>query len=225
MFRNQKVSLVVPAYNEAANLPRTIRRHLGTAKNAHMRKTGLSTAAMAIELLLVAPIRLSNLCRLHLDHNFIKVGDRVHLFIPKEEVKNRTDLEFELLPETVTLLDWYVVSYRRADLQNRYLFVGKGLDHKDLNTLRLQIMETVKTFTGLTVNPHLFRAIAGTIYLQAYPGAYEVVRQVLGHSNIATTTRFYTGQEERRARRHFIGEIQKLRQQPVVMPGRKGRKL
>jgi integrase len=207
-----------------ANLPRTIRRHLETAKSAKARKKGLSTAAMAIELLLVAPIRLSNLCQLHLDHNFIKVGDRVHLFIPKEDVKNRTDLEFELLPETVALLDWYVSSYRKADLQNRYVFVSKGLDHKDLNTLRLQIMETVKTFTGLTVNPHLFRAIAGTIYLQAYPGAYEVVRQVLGHRNIATTTNFYTGQEERRARQHFIGTIQKLREQPAVKPGRKGKK-
>ena len=207
-----------------ANLPQTIRRHLGTAKNAHMRKTGLSTAAMAIELLLVAPIRLSNLCQLHLDHNFIKVGDRVHLFIPKEDVKNRTDLEFELLPETAVLLDWYVANYRKADLQNRYLFVGKGLDHKDLNTLRLQIMETVKTFTGLTVNPHLFRAIAGTIYLQAYPGAYEVVRQVLGHRNIATTTNFYTGQEERRARQHFIGTIQKLREKLVAVTKTKARK-
>lgn len=206
------------------NLPQTIRRHLETAKNANMRKTGLSTAAMAIELLLVAPIRLSNLCQLHLDHNFIKLGDKVHLFIPKEDVKNRTDLEFELLSETVTLLNWYVANHRKAEPQNRYLFVGKDHDHKDHNTLRLQIMETVKAFTGRTVNPHLFRHIAGSIFLHQHPGAYEVVRQVLGHRSIETTTRFYTGQEERRARKHFIETVQKLRETPVVVVKSKRRK-
>lgn len=206
------------------NLPRVIRRHLEMAKSTHMRKTGLSTAAMAIELLLIAPIRLGNLCELHLDQHFVRVGDKTHLVVPKEDVKNSVDLEYEMPAETMELLDWYVANYRKADLQNRYLFVGKSLDHKYLNTLRLQIMETVKTFTGLTVNPHLFRAIAGTIYLQAYPGSYEVVRQVLGHRNIATTTRFYTGQEDRRARQHFIGTIQKLREKPVAVTKTKGRK-
>ena len=204
------------------NLPQTIRRHLETSKNANMRKTGLSTAAMAIELLLVAPIRLSNLCQLHLDDNFIKVGDKVHLFIPKEDVKNRQDLEFELLPETVALLDWYKANHRKADPQNRYLFAGEGLTHKGLNTLRTQIMETVKAFTGLDVNPHLFRHIACSIYLSKNPGAYEIVRQVLGHRNISTTTNFYAGQEERRARQHFIGTIQKIREKPIAATKARG---
>lgn len=194
-----------------ANLPQSICRHLETSRNTSMRKAGLSTAAMAIELLLVAPIRLSNLCQLHLDHHFIKVGKKIHLFIPKEEVKNRMDLEFELPPQTVQLLDWYVSTYRKAEAHNRFLFASESVHHKKSNTLRTQIMKTVKSFTGFTVNPHLFRHIAGSIYLHENPGAYEVVRQVLGHRNIATTTSFYTGQEERRARQHFIGVIQKLR--------------
>ena len=196
---------------ELVMLPQTIRRHIETSKNAKTRKTGMSSAAIAIELLIVAPIRLSNLCQLHLDRNFIKVGDKVHLFIPKEEVKNRQDIEFALPSETVALRDWYVTNCRKAEPENRFLFVGAGPGHKDLNTLRLQIMETVKAFTGLTVNPHLFRHIAGSIYLQEHPGAYEVVRQVLGHRNIATTTKFYTAQEDRRARLHFIETVQKLR--------------
>ena len=205
-----------------ANLPRTIRRHLERAKSANMRKTGLSTAAMATELLLMAPMRLGNLCGLHLDRHFLKVGDKTHLVVPKEDVKNTVDLEYELPAETMEFLNWYVGTHRKAEPENRYLFADQGMGHKSLNTLRLQIMETVKTFTGLTVNPHLFRAIAGTIYLQAYPGAYEVVRQILGHRNIATTTKFYTGQEDRRARAHFIKTVLKLREQPAVELGGKG---
>ena len=179
---------------------------------------------MAIELLLVAPMRLGNLCGLQIDRHFIKVGDKTHVVVPKEDVKNSVGLEYELPAETMELLDWYVGNHRKAEPQNRYLFAGEGLTHRGASTLRQQTMQTVKAFTGLTIHPHLFRAIAGTIYLQAYPGAYEVVRQVLGHRNIATTTNFYTGQEERRARQHFIGTIQKLREKLVAVTKTKARK-
>ncbi|MEO8656240.1 MAG: hypothetical protein ABI409_19110, partial [Ramlibacter sp.] len=112
------------------NLPRTIRRHLETASSAKARKTGLSTAAIAAELLIVAPLRLGNLCQLHLDHHFIKVGDKTHLVVRKEDVKNSVDLEYELPPETLELLDWYIRHHRKADPQNRFVFAGDGLSHR-----------------------------------------------------------------------------------------------
>lgn len=206
------------------NLPQSVRRHLETVSSAKARKTGLSTAAMAIELLLVAPMRLSNLSQLHLDRSFIKVGEKTHLVVPKEDVKNTVNLEYELPRKSVEFFDWYVGNHRKVDPQNRYLFAGEGFAHKSASTLRQQIVGAVKAFTGHTVNPHLFRAIAGTILLRAYPGAYEAVRQVLGHRSIATTTRFYTGQEERAARRYYSGAIQRLREQDPVKPNGKGKK-
>jgi hypothetical protein len=109
-----------------ANLPSTIRRHVETQRSANARKTGLTTAAMAIEILLNAPLRLGNLCALHLDRNFIKVGKKTHLFIPKEDVKNYRDLDFELPDETIAMLEWYVTHHRKADPENRYLFAGGG---------------------------------------------------------------------------------------------------
>jgi hypothetical protein len=105
---------------DIANLPWTIRRHV---------ETGLTTAAMAIEILVNVPLRLGNLCQLHLDHNFIMVGKKTHLFIPKEDVKNGVDLEFVLPDETVSMLDWYTSHHRKADPQNRYLFAGEGRSH------------------------------------------------------------------------------------------------
>jgi integrase len=206
------------------NLPRTIRRHVERAKSATVRKTGLSTAAMAIEILVNAPMRISNLCQLHLDKNFIRVGDKTHLFMAKEDVKNVVDLEFELPPETVAMIEWYMASYRKADPQNRYLFAGRGLVHKAPNTMRSQLMGAIKAFTGHTVNPHLFRAIAGSIYLDANPGDYETVRSVLGHGSINTTARFYAGHMDRRARQHFVSTVTKLRQVPGGEVGKKGRK-
>ncbi len=194
------------------NLPEKIRRHVETTKSARARQTGLSTAAMAIEILVNVPLRLGNLCQLHLDRNFIKAGKKTHLCIPRQDVKNGVALEFVLPDETVAVLDWYITHYRKVDPENRYLFAGEGGSHKVANTLRSQIMETVKTFTGLTVHPHLFRSIAGSLYLDANPGDVETLRQVLGHKSINTTARFYAAHMARKAQQHFTDTVRKLRE-------------
>jgi integrase len=73
-------------------------------------------------------------------------------------------------------------------------------------------METVQTFTGLTVHPHLFRSIAGSLYLDANPGDIETLRQVLGHKSINTTARFYAAHMARKSQQHFTDTVRKLRE-------------
>jgi site-specific recombinase XerD len=63
----------------------------------------------------------------------------------------------------------------------------------------------------LRVNPHLFRHVTAKLYLDQNPGSYEVVRRVLGHRSIDTTTAFYTGLETSAAVRHFDETILHLR--------------
>ena len=199
------------------DLPRSIRRKVETSKSANARKKGLSTAALAIEILLIAPLRMANLAALHLDRHFRKVGNQLHLVIPKEEVKNSVELEFILPSETVEMIDWFVANHRKADPRNRYLFAGEGLDHKCHSTMAVQIAGTVKSFLGLSVHPHLFRHIAATIFLKANPGQYEPVRLVLGHQRIETTTAAYAAQEETSARVHFAKTVLNLRRQSTEM--------
>jgi hypothetical protein len=43
------------------------------------------------------------------------------------------------------------------------------------------------------------RHLAGFLWLNAHPGQYEAVRQLLGHKNIETTIRFYSGAEKTKA--------------------------
>ena len=66
--------------------------------------------------------------------------------------------------------------------------------------------------TGIEVHVHLFRHIAAKMYLDAHPGAYEVVRRVLGHKSMDTTTEAYTGLESAAAGRHFDNTILALRE-------------
>ncbi|NDB69993.1 MAG: hypothetical protein EB015_18725 [Methylocystaceae bacterium] len=54
---------------------------------------------------------------------------------------------------------------------------------------------------------HLFRHAGGKIFLDSKPGQYEVVRRVLGHKSLATTTSIYTGAETRSAGQLFAQVI------------------
>jgi integrase len=66
--------------------------------------------------------------------------------------------------------------------------------------------------TGAEFNPHLARHFAARNFLQANPGQYEIVRQVLGHKDIKTTTTFYTGDEGEAAAEHFDRTVLRDRQ-------------
>ena len=66
-----------------------------------------------------------------------------------------------------------------------------------------QITDRVEDATGLRLTVHQFRHAAAAIYLRHHPGAYEVVKRLLGHRNIQTTINFYVGLETTQANQEF----------------------
>jgi site-specific recombinase XerD len=163
--------------------------------------------------------RIGNLAKLDLEQNIIYPGrgNAVHLAIDQENVKNRQSLEFPLPAESVELMERYLREFRPllAPAGSTALFPGgKGLP-KTTRTLRQQITDTVHYYTGLRVNPHLFRHAMGKLFLDANPGQYEVLRRVYGHKSIYTTSRYYTGQETAAAVRLFDHTILRLRKERV----------
>jgi site-specific recombinase XerD len=128
-------------------------------------------------------------------------------------VKNDEALEYPLPQSSVELIGRYLSQFRPAlaPAGGTALFPGGSQGCKHGNTLREQIVDAVFTYIGMRVNPHLFRHIAAKLFLDANPGSYEVMRRVLGHRSIETTTAFYTGLETAAAVRHFDATILKLR--------------
>jgi site-specific recombinase XerD len=122
-------------------------------------------------------------------------------------------MDFELPAETADILSWYVREYRPVLLKQPTdaLFPGAGTGPKSSGALATQISKTVFKYTGLKVNVHLFRHAGGKIFLDARPGQYEVVRRVLSHRSITTTTSFYAGAETRAAGQYFASVIAERR--------------
>ena len=171
--------------------------------------------ATAIGILTMAPIRIGNLSDLDLERDLIRPGrgKQLHIVLSAEQAKGGMPLEYRLPAPSVELIERYVEKFRPrlAHPRGTALFPGKGGGAKAITTLRKQISDTVHSYTGLKMNPHLFRHAMSKIFLDQNPGEHEVVRRVLGHKSIDTTTSYYTGLETAAAVRHFDATILKLK--------------
>ena len=208
-------------------LPDTIRQHVERDKRAPAQKAVLAQVAAAIALLQATPIRKANLCAIDIHRHLKPQRKGVHLVISESETKNRHPVDFNIPPYALNILRWYMAEYRPYLVREPTdaLFPGRNGKHKTAATLGLQIKKTVFEFTGLAFNVHLFRHFAGKAFLDQQPGNYEVVRQVLGHKRLDTTTSFYSGAEAKQASVMFNDMVDTLRAQhaPIASKRRSGK--
>ena len=151
-------------------------------------------------------MRIGNLSRLDTERHIIRSRTSKHVLIAigAQEAKNDFDMEFPLPERTADLLD-ILLNFRKQELayETTALFPGRVCGSRHPAAFGLQIKKTVKAYTGLTINPHLFRHLGAKVYLKAHPGAYGVVRLMLCHRSMTTTERFYAGTERIAYIRHY----------------------
>ena len=176
--------------------------------------------ALALEILLMAPIRRANVVGLRIgpDGHIKPRQDRkgtTHIVIGAHEVKNHRPLEYPVPAETARLIELYLARVLPliSDHPGDWLFPGEQPgQHRSFDAFSNQFTRTIRRWTGLTVNPHLMRHIGAKLFLDRNPGAYEVVRHVLGHSQRSTALDHYTGLETEAALRHYDRVILGIRE-------------
>ncbi len=148
----------------------------------------LVQAALAIEILLNAPMRAGNLASLNLERHLkpirIKREHRTHIHIPAHEVKNSVTLDYELGKDATVLLTYYLEKARPVLLvePSDFLFPAMNGGAKRPNGLSHLIKTSILEHTGLTINAHLFRSIAGKIHSLVQPGDVTTLSHVLNNS-------------------------------------------
>ena len=137
-----------------------------------------------------------------------------------------SDFEFELPAESAELIARYLDEYqpRLFDGPSPWIFPGRNGGPKRPGSLGPQFKRTVYQHTGLVVHVHMMRHLAAKLFLDEKPGSYEVMRRVLGHRSIDTTTSSYTGFETKAAARHFDEIILKRRRSAIPTRIRRRRK-
>jgi integrase len=160
---------------------------------------------------------MKNLCSLNFTTHFHWPQGRRRpalVTFKREETKNDVQLEFEIPTVLAERLYVYRNEIAPAVVGQRpdIMFVTKTGKPRSQAAIAIAIQKTVLRYLGVKLTPHQFRHLAAKIILDANPGAFELVRQVLGHTNPKTTTSFYAGIDTRRAGRAHADLILKLRE-------------
>jgi integrase len=187
-------------------LPHRIYARLHRKPDLTVADARLMQVAVALELLLMRPIRRANLVALRLGEHVLRIGDRTVIVLDEAEVKNGVDHDYPIPAESARLLDFYVdrLLPLLGGNPSRLLFPGAIPGKpKAAENLGRAFCKTIRAETGLEVYPHLLRHFAATLYLTEYPEGVEVVRRVLGHRSADTTHRSYAGVHDQVAVRRF----------------------
>ncbi len=154
--------------------------------------------AIAINLLLMAPMRIRNISELELGRTLFLDGKRAgRILIDGSEVKNDYDIEIPLPRVLLERIDIYLKRFHPllAPSGCRMLFPSNDGGHKRTTVLSNQITVHLRQRIGVAMHCHLFRHLAAKLYLEAFPGSYPIVQILLGHKDINTTIRTYAGTE------------------------------
>lgn len=173
-------------------------------------------AALAIEILLNAPMRIGNLSTLHLERHLRPIGSgrkrQVHVHIPAEEVKNDKALDYRLPTNVAVLLDLYLAQARPIleKMPSEYLFPAQKGGSKPAAHLSKLIKDTILVHTGLVINAHLFRSIAGKIHSLVQPGDFVTLSHVLNNS-LPMAMKAYAQFERQSSLQHYQNSLQAAR--------------
>jgi integrase len=209
------------------HLPDTLMRLFRRSGLRPHKAALLVQAALAIEILLYAPMRAGTLARLHLDEHLRVVSSgrsrRTLISIPAKDVKNNRDLHYELGDNATRLFEYYLSTARPILIgePSDYLFPAQNGEAKRISALTALIKATILEHTGLDINAHLFRSIAGKIHSMVAPGDFTTLSHVL-HNTLRTTMKSYAQFEHQSSMRHYQNSVDTARKTLMSQPHSRG---
>jgi integrase len=182
--------------------------------------------AVAIEFLIVAPMRIKNLTSIEQARHIVRTrhgaAHITHLVIPGDEVKNGEPLELPLPEEAAKLLELYLREYhaRLSPAASTWLFPGWAGKRRHSEGFSARISKFIFAETGIKMHVHLFRHLAVKLHLEAHPEDVETARRILGHKSLKTTMRAYADIKTASAFRQYDGMIATMREDARARSGR-----
>ena len=174
-------------------------------------------SALAIDLLLVKPLRMENLAPLDFKKHISWPqgrGKPALICIGGDGTKNGEESVFEI---PTALAERFLI-YRNEiapaviGVRPDAVFVTLASKQKTQAALQTAILRTVRRHLGIKMTPHQFRHFAAKLHLDVNPSALDLVGQLLDHKSLHSTRRFYAGLDSARASRAHAELIMKIRE-------------
>ena len=185
-------------------------------KHPSVRSLADAQAAIALAILPYCGPRMANLASLEFDRTlFVPKYDRDETLMefPATEMKNRNPYAATLPPRITTLIRAYRAKILEpvVGVGAQFVFDNGTGQPKRPTTLSWLVNRTSQRHLGIKITGHQFRHILAQFVLEEIKGGHELVKQILGHQNIQTTTNFYAGIDTRRASRFQAELIERIR--------------
>ncbi|RAU20193.1 hypothetical protein CU669_19605 [Paramagnetospirillum kuznetsovii] len=166
----------------------------------------LAQRALAIELFLMTRMREADIADLRPEQHFTwsTVGKEKHVQINKLALKNSYPLQYDLHPRTIAILETYLKNHRDVIFSGKTLWLfptSSGAPHNPCSFGQV-LRKLIGKRIGIRMHMHLFRHFVAVEHLKKNPGEYHVIARALGHRNVNTAMRYYTGPEVAHTLRH-----------------------
>ncbi len=170
---------------------------------------------LIIALAALVPLRHKNLAALEIGRDLIREGESWSIVIPPEKTKTKTHLEFEI-PEAIrNQLATYLKLVRPRMLRRRNcksLWVspkGGSLSYSAVGPI---FTRNTTERLGIRITPHDARDAAATLWAIAAPAQVGISRDLLAHTDLRTTNKYYNrakGIEASRAHSRVIARLRR----------------
>jgi integrase len=152
--------------------------------------------ALIIGLLISRPWRRRNLADLRLGHDLFIDEFGAWVIIPPENTKKGVPFDGNLPERLRAALLTYLNQVRPILLKNScedegWLWIGRRGRRMPANDITVRVTRTMRKHLGRDRSPHLFRDCAATEIAIEDPMRIGITKNVLGHSNLSSSQRFY----------------------------------
>jgi integrase len=172
---------------------------------------------LMIPLLAQIPLRHKNFAALEIGHNLIKEGDDWFIVIPPEETKTKTHLEYQI-PEVLRDQFSAYLNHIRSGMLRRpackSLWVSPKGGALSYSALGPVITRHTSERLGIRITPHDARDAAATMWAIAAPEHVGISRDLLAHTDLRTTTKYYNRAKGIEASRAHSCIIARLKRRP-----------
>jgi integrase len=175
--------------------------------------------AVALDLLLVAPLRINMLVGLELGRHVVVIpGERArltHIVVEAGEDKTPQPFEAMLRDRVNDRLHLFLERYRPrvTTAVSPYLFANGRGERRSTIAFGREFSAFIRKETGLILTRHIFRHLAVRFLLEDAPTDIETPRLALGHTSSATTDQAYADRRQRAALDRLGRGVEQRREQ------------